>query len=153
VASHRRLRVQGGHRTVASHLPRAHRDDAEWTPQRLIPWAQGRGVATARGVETSLASQPHPQQGFRSCLGMMRLGKRDGTDLEAACRRALKIGACSYKSMDSILKHGFDQTPLAPAATPLSPPRHDHIRGPQDDPPTQGDPSCAAIRLSTNSTS
>jgi transposase len=123
-------------------MPRAHRDYAEWTPQRLIQWAQGSGVATARVVETILASKPHPQQGFRSCLGIMRLGKRDGTDLEAACRRALKIGACSYKSIDSILKHGLDQTPLAPAATPLSPPRHDNIRGPQYYHHTQGDPSC-----------
>jgi transposase len=143
VASHRRLRVKGGHSTVAAHMPRAHRDYAEWTPQRLIRWAQGKGVATARVVETILASKPHPQQGFRSCLGIMRLGKRDGPErLEAACRRALKIGACSYKSIDSILKHGLDQTPLAPAAKSVSPPQHANIRGPQYYHDTQGDVSC-----------
>jgi transposase len=143
VASHRRLRVKGGHSTVAAHMPQAHRDYAEWTPQRLIRWAKGNGVATARVVETILASKPHPQQGFRSCLGIMRLGKRDGAErLEAACRRALKIGACSYKSMDSILKHGLDQTPLAPAAKSVSPPRHANIRGPQYYYDTQGDVSC-----------
>jgi transposase len=143
VASHRRLRVKGGHSTVAAHMPQAHRDYAEWTPQRLIRWAQGNVVATARVVETILASKPHPQQGFRSCLGIMRLGKRDGAErLEAACRRALKIGACSYKSMDSILKHGLDQTPLAPAAKSVSPPRHANIRGPQYYYDTQGDVSC-----------
>jgi len=143
VASHRRLRVKGGHSTVAAHMPQAHRDYAEWTPQRLIRWAKGNGVATARVVETILASKPHPQQGFRSCLGIMRLGKRDGAErLEAACRRALKIGACSYKSIDSILKHGLDQTPLAPAAKSVSPPRHANIRGPQYYYDTQGDVSC-----------
>jgi len=143
VARHRRLRVKGGHSTGAAHMPQAHRDSAEWTPQRLIWWAKGNGVATARVVETILASKPHPQQGFRSCLGMMRLGKRDGAErLEAACRRALKSGACSYKRIDSILKHRLDQTPLAPASKPVSPSRHANIRGPQDYHPTQGDGSC-----------
>jgi transposase len=143
VASHRRLRVKGGHSTVAAHMPQAHRDYAEWTPQRLIRWAQGNGVATARVVETILASKPHPQQDFRSCLGLMRLGKRDGSErLEAACRRAFKIGACSYKSIDSILQHGLDQTPLAPASKPVSLPRHANIGGPQYYHDSQGDVSC-----------
>lgn len=103
----------------------------------------GNGVTTARVGETILASKPHPQQSFRSCLGMMRLGKRDGSErLEAACRRALKIGACSYKSIDSILKHGLDQTPLAPASKPVSPPRHANLRGPQYYHDPQGDASC-----------
>ena len=77
-------------------MPTAHRYDVEWTPQRLIRWAADSGAATAQVVETILASRPHPQQGFRSCLGIMRLGKSYGTErLEAACHRALTIGACS----------------------------------------------------------
>src|SRR5262249_55907274 len=76
--------------------PTAHQRYAEWTPQRLIRWAADSGAATAQLVETILASRPHPQQGFRSCLGIMRLGKSSGAErLEAACRRALTIGACS----------------------------------------------------------
>ena len=103
-------------------------------------WTEGAG--RARG-ERPLVLVAGLASGFRSCLGIMRLGKRDGAErLEAACRRALKIGACSYKSIDSILKHGLDHAPLAPAATPVSPPRHDNIRGPQYYHNTQGDPSC-----------
>jgi transposase len=96
VASHRRSTLKGRHSTVAAHMPKAHRQYAEWTPQRLIQWAANSGMATSRVVETILESRPHPQQGFRSCLGIMRLGKRYGAErLEAACRRALTIGACS----------------------------------------------------------
>jgi transposase len=75
VASHRRSPMKGRHSTVAAHMPTAHQRHAEWTPQRLIHWAAHSGPATAQVVETILASRPHPQQGFRSCLGIMRLGK------------------------------------------------------------------------------
>jgi transposase len=131
VASHRRSLLKGRHSTVAAHMPTAHQRYAEWTPQRLIHWAAHSGPATAQVVETILASRPHPQQGFRSCLGIMRLGKSYGdARLEAACQRALALGACSYKSLESILKHGLDRHPLPqkPAATAGS--AHMNIRGP-----------------------
>jgi transposase len=133
VASHARSRLKGRHTTVAAHMPKAHRQYAEWTPKRLIRWAAGNGLATARVVETILASRAHPQQGFRSCLGIMRLGKSYGAErLEAACRRALKIGACSYKSIESILKNELDKKPLPEPPKPSSPPpSHDNIRGPK----------------------
>jgi transposase len=76
VASHQRSPLKGRHSTVAGHMPKAHQHYAEWTPQRLILWAAKTGEATAQVVETILASRPHPQQGFRACLGIMRLGKR-----------------------------------------------------------------------------
>ena len=124
-------------------MPTAHRHDVEWTPQRLIRWAATSGEATARVVETILASRPHPQQGFRSCLGLMRLGKSYSAErLEAACRRALTLGACSYKSIESILKNGLDHSPL-PQTPPLgSSPRHDNIRGPEYYQDTQGEAQC-----------
>jgi transposase len=133
VASHPRSHLKGRHTTVAAHMPKAHRQYAEWTPKRLIRWAASSGVATARVVETILASRAHPQQGFRSCLGIMPLGKSYGSErLEAACRRALKIGACSYKSIDSILKNELDKKPLPEPPKPSSPPlSHDNIRGPK----------------------
>lgn len=132
VASHQRSPYKGRHSTVAAHMPTAHRAYAEWTPQRLIRWAAKTGEATAQVVEAILAARPHPQQGFRACLGLMRLGKSYGEGrLEAACRRAVTLGACSYKSIESMLKHDLDRQPLparriAPPAIP-----HDNIRGPQ----------------------
>jgi transposase len=144
VASHLRSRLKGRHSTVDAHMPTAHRHYVEWPPQRLIRWAADSGGGTARVVETILASRPHPQQGFRSCLGIMRLGKSYGTErLEAACRRALAIGACSYKSIESILKNGLDRTPLPaplPATLPATvAPRHANIRGPEYYATSQGE--------------
>ena len=131
IASHRRSHRPGGHTTVAEHMPKAHRAYAEWTPQRLVRWAENRGVSTAALAQQILATRVHPQQGFRSCLGLMRLGQRYGDKrLEAACRRALALGACAYKSVESILKNGLDRKPLPPA-TPETPAiDHRNLRGP-----------------------
>ena len=143
IASHRRSSLKGRHTTVTAHMPKAHRHYAEWTPQRLIKWAATTGVATSRVVEQIMESRPHPQQGFRSCLGIMRLGKRYGAErLEAACRRALKIGACSYKSIESILKQGLDQTPLPTKPKTQLTLDHANIRGPKYYQLSEGDSSC-----------
>jgi transposase len=132
VASHQRSPHKGRHSTVAAHMPTAHRQYAAWTPQRLIHWASHSGAAVAQVVEAILASRPHPQQGFRSCLGLMRLGKRYGDErLAAACQRALALGACSYKSIESILKHGLDRSPVPEQPGAPVRPRHPNIRGPQ----------------------
>jgi transposase len=110
VASHPRSHLKGRHTTLPEHMPTSHRSYAEWTPQRLVRWAEKTGPATASMVQTILERRVHPQQGFRSCLGIMRLGKRFGEQrLEAACRRALTLGACSYKSIESILRQGLDR--------------------------------------------
>jgi transposase len=130
VASHVRSHRKGRHTTVTEHMPKAHREYAEWTPQRLVRWAEKTGPATA-GVITQVLARPHPQQGFRSCLGIMRLGERFGQDrLEAACRRALLLGACRYKSLESILKRGLDRQPLPKQQELALPEAHDHLRGP-----------------------
>jgi transposase len=96
-----------------------------------VRWAAETGGATEGVVEAILASRPHPQQGFRSCLGLLRLGKRYSPErLEAACRRALVIGSASYKSVQSILKTGLDSQPLPVPETPETPPiEHPNIRG------------------------
>jgi transposase len=130
-ASHRRSFKPGGYTTVVAHMPRPHREYAEWTPRRLVEWANKTGPATGELIGHILARRRHPQQGFRSCLGILRLGKSYGeARLEAACVRALRIGAASYKSIESILKHGLDQQPLPEPAPPASPRAHDNIRGP-----------------------
>ena len=133
MAGYRRDPRPGRYTTVTAHMPKAHREYAEWTPERLVRWADQTGPSTAALVERILATRPHPQQGYRSCLGILRLGKTYGADrLEAACRRALAIGGFSYKSVDSILKRGLDQQPL-PDPTPSTesaPPPHANLRGP-----------------------
>lgn len=133
VASHRRSPLKGRHTTLPEHMPQAHRQYAEWTPQRLVRWAETSGPATAEVVAIILGSRAHPQQGFRSCLGIMRLGKSYGAArLEAACRRALHLGATTYTSLRSMLEKGLDQQPIpASHAEPETPIAHGNIRGPE----------------------
>jgi transposase len=115
VAAHRRSFVRGHHTTDSAHMPKAHQRHLEWTPSRLIDWARTIGPQTAALVEAILADRPHPEQGYRSCLGILRLAKRYGPErLEAACARAGAVEARSYRHVDSILKHGLDR--LTPAA-------------------------------------
>jgi len=130
VASHLRSFAQGRHTTIPEHMPRNHREYLDWSPSRLIRWAQQMGPATAAVVEQILSARAHPAQGYRACLGILRLGKRCGEGrLEAACRRALAVEALSYRSIDSILKHGLDAQPLPEALPLVSPIAHPHIRG------------------------
>jgi len=130
VASHPRSHLKGHHTTVPEHMPPAHRSYAEWTPQRLIAWAEKTGPATATLVRTILERRAHPQQGFRSCLGIMRLGKSFGEErLEAACRRALRLGTYSYKSIDSILRQGLDRKALPEQQELELSIEHDNLRG------------------------
>jgi len=130
VASHLRSFQQGRHTTVLEHMPRHHREYVQWSPERLIRWAQQTGSNTAQVVEQILAARAHPVQGYRACLGILRLGKQHGAArLEAACVRALALNALSYKSIDSILKHGLENQPLPPRPIAHPPIRHAHIRG------------------------
>jgi transposase len=132
VASHVRSSERGRHTTVAEHMPKSHRAYAEWTPQRLVSWAAKTGPATAALAEAILASRAHPQQGYRSVLGLIRLAKSYSPErLEAACARALATNACQYKSVASILKTGLDRQPLPEPRTSQRPllPDHDNIRG------------------------
>ena len=131
VVSHVRSLCKGGHTTVREHMPTSHQQYGDWSPQRLLHWAEKSGPATARVITTVLTARAHPQQGYRSCLGILRLGKSYGEErLEAACGRALLLGTSRYKSIESMLKHGLDNQPL-PQQTELSlPPDHDNIRGP-----------------------
>ena len=122
-------RYRGRHTTTKEHMPNNHRYRSEWTPERIIRWARKTGECTARVSQEILASRPHPEQGFRSCLGLMRLGRTYGPErLEAACRRACFYGAYSFKSVKSILKNNLDAQPLKPAEE-STPQTHKNIRG------------------------
>jgi transposase len=131
VAVHVRGGARGRHTTLPEHMPQAHRRHAEWTIERIRQEAAAIGPATARLTALILESRPHPEQGFRACLGILRLVRSYGRDrVEAACARGLEIGARSYGSVQSILQHGLDRQP--PAAEPASgePPLiHPNIRG------------------------
>lgn len=112
IAVHRRS-YKPGYTTIKEHMPKRHREQAEWTPERLSNWAKKAGNDTEKLITVMIESRPHPQQAFRACLGVMRLGKSYGNDrLENASKRALAIGAHSYKSVESILKNGLDKKPL-----------------------------------------
>ena len=129
VASHVRS-YSPGFTTDPAHMPESHRRHAEWTPSRIVNWARQTGPATAKLTEQIMAARPHPEQGFRSCLGIMRLGERFGHDrLEAACERALSARAFTYKSIESILKKGLDRQPLAPEIQVRDHPNHENVRG------------------------
>lgn len=129
VAAHRRSHVKGAFTTLTEHMPSAHRAHAEWTPSRILAWAGKVGAATRDLCEAILAERPHPEQGFRSCLGILRLGKRYGeVRLEAACNRALRVKARSYRHVESILKNGLDRVATRDEQTSLSL-AHENVRG------------------------
>jgi transposase len=132
VASHARSSQRGAHTTVAEHMPAAHRAHLEWTPGRFLNWGASIGVAVAQVVRHLLTHRPHPEMGYRACLGLLALAKQYGNErLEAACTRALAIGAPSRKSVASILKAGLDKH-AAPDAKQLelNLPEHTNVRGP-----------------------
>ncbi|OPZ41619.1 MAG: Integrase core domain protein [Actinobacteria bacterium ADurb.BinA094] len=130
VASHLRSLRPGRHTTDAAHMPSAHRRYAEWSPARLVRWAEQVGPASGALVTAILESRPHPEQGFRSALGIMRLSRQYGPErLEAAAGRALAVRALSYRSLESILKSGLDRRPLPESTPERRPPRHENIRG------------------------
>lgn len=131
VASHGRSFAKGRHTTVTEHLPPQHQRYLDWSPERLAHWAGKMGPSVQALIESILTTRTHPQQGYRTCLGILRLGKAYGNErLEAACQRALAVKATSYRSLESMLKTGMDKKPLpaVPAPTPL--PLHDNVRGP-----------------------
>ncbi|MGE0803830.1 MAG: IS21 family transposase [Lautropia sp.] len=132
IAAHPRSGRKGQHSTIAEHMPASHRAHREWTPARLIGWGQRVGEATAMVVRWQMEHRRHPEQGYRACLGLMRLARACGDDrLEAACARALSLNAPQYASVKSILAAGLDRhgTNLFDDAK-AEMPRHDNVRGP-----------------------
>jgi transposase len=116
--------------TNSEHRPASHRAHLDWPPSRMIQWAATIGPHTSELVNRIFEAFPHPEMGYRSCLGIIRLGQRyPAARVEGAAERALATGAVSYKSLDSILRRGLDQQPLNPPPMPRPASRHDNIRG------------------------
>jgi transposase len=132
ICSHLLCHGRGLYATDSSHFSPAHRNYLEWTPERLISWAETVGNHTAQLVQSILETRAHPEQGYRLCLGIMRLARAYPKErVEAACRRALESGACSYKSVNSIIEKGLDQLSFESAAKVPAYSRHANVRGPE----------------------
>jgi transposase len=136
IASHMRSGVRNRHTTITEHMPSAHRRYAEWSPAKMMSEAAKIGSATVALFAAIMKAKPHPEQGFRSCLGIINLVKSYGAArVEAACRRGNDIGATTYGSIASILKNGLDKAyaetqPNAFGNTATEAPlHHDNIRG------------------------
>ena len=129
IASHIQCAFKGRHTTIAANMPPAHREVAGWNAQTLTARAEAVGPRCAVLVERLLGQRQHAQQAFRSCLGVLSLGQKYGVErLEAACARALKHSAVSWKSVQAILKNGLDLQPQDAQRT-LDLPEHENLRG------------------------
>ena len=131
VASHALSTKRGGYTTCPEHMPASHRAHAQWTPGRLLNWAARIGPAVAALVKHLLETKPHPEQGYRACLGLLAAARKYGdARLEAACERSLAIGAPTRRSVLSILAAGLDQKPLTSEDEAWQLPLHENVRGP-----------------------
>lgn len=131
VASHLRAHNHGKAITMDEHRPKSHQAHLEWTPSRMVNWASKTGPYMAQLFERILSDKPHPEMGYRSCLGLIRLANQYSAErMEAAAQRALLTGACRYKSVKSILENSLDREPIPQDAAAASQPlNHDNIRG------------------------
>ena len=131
VAGHAVSPVRGGFTTTPEHMPASHRAHLEWTPAKLIAWGQRIGVSTAAVVTWQLEHRPHPEQGYRACLGLLALVRRYSAErLEAACTRAMAIRAPYLRSVTNILKSGLDRQPSLFLAADSPVIEHENVRGP-----------------------
>ena len=132
VASHTRCVRPGSYSTESSHMPRAHQEALAWPPSRLMAWADSIGKNVGLLVRAILESRRHPEQGYRPCLGILRLSRVYGKErLERASQRAHMAGARSYRHVVAILKNGLDQAPLTDQTDRPSRPaiKHENVRG------------------------
>jgi len=130
ISLHPRSRTRYGYSTLSEHMPKAHAEHAKWTPERLHQWANKIGTHTTQFIDQMIAARAFPEQAYRACLGILRLGEKFGeARLEKACDKANQVGATRYKQVESILKNNLEEVSATPE---MSPPisDHDNIRGP-----------------------
>ena len=132
VASHLRSRERNKPVTQNEHRPKSHQAHLEWPPSRIVHWAAQVGTNTAQLVQRILDDKPHPEMGYRACLGIIRLAQKySPARMESAAERAVLTGAVSYKSVESILRNRLDSQPST-APPPARPsPDHENLRGPE----------------------
>ena len=131
VAVHAYSALKGHFSTIPDQMPASHRAHREWTPAKLVAWGERVGVACAAVVRWQMEHRPHPEQGYRACLGLQSLARRFSPQrLEAACTRAMAIRSPTYQSIKSILKNGMDRQPMPSKPAQASLPLHENVRGP-----------------------
>lgn len=129
VASHCR-HAQGRYSTLTEHMPKSHQAHRDWSPGRFMNWASTLGPCTLRVIKHQLENRPHPEHGYRACLGLLNLSRRYSKPrLEKACERALSINSATYKSIASILKKGLDKQPNETEQVQNELPAHTNVRG------------------------
>lgn len=129
IAAHPRCFKRYAYSTLSEHMPESHRAYAEWTPERIQQWASKIGPKTAAFIASMMSSRAFPQQAYRACLGVLRLGKKyEECRLEKACAKGLEIGITRYQQIESMLKNKLEETAQAIKSNPL--PSHDNVRGP-----------------------
>jgi transposase len=115
ITSHKRLHKKGTHSTHSEHMPKSHTLNLDWPPSRIISWARSIGACTALMVTRIMEQREHPEQGYKACLGIISLEKKYSKErLENACKRSLKFGGISYKSVSLILKKELDLQEILP---------------------------------------
>jgi transposase len=130
IASHTVVTAKYGRSTQETHMPQSHKEHAGWTPARMLDWVAKSGPCTRQVGESILSSHAHPQQGFRSCLGLIRLSNSYGVErTEAACRKALAIRSANYKVVKTILANNVDKQPDKHIEATVVPVEHQNIRG------------------------
>lgn len=131
VAVHALNPRRGAHTTCAEHMPASHRAHLQWSPAKLVAWGERVGAAAGAVVRWQMEHRPHPEQGYRACLGLQRLARQYGAErLDAACARAMSIRSPTYRSVASILAAGLDRQPPPGTAAQAPLPLHDNVRGP-----------------------
>jgi transposase len=131
VASHRRSFVKGGFTTVPDHMPSHHRQHAKWTPERVVRWAAAKGPHVKELVARVMNSRAHPEQGFRSAMGIISLERHGSDRLDSACRFALENNLISYRGVNNVLKNSLDLSDRPASFAERPTPHHKNIRGGQ----------------------
>ena len=131
IAIHKRSQKPYGYTTIKEHMPSTHQYVLDWHPDRFIKWARQIGPQTGEYIQKLLEHYQYPEQAYKSCMGIINLGKRYGKQrLERACQRALLYGKFSYLTIEYILLRKLDQLDEQDTqAQQLQLPLHDNIRG------------------------
>ena len=128
-AVHTRNRKKYGYTTLADHMPSHHRFISEWSSEKFIDWASDIGGHCKGYIIAILEKKQHPEQSYKSCLGVLHLAKKYGRErLDGACRRAAEYGAYNYNMVERILKKGWDQIDEGIDGD-MEMPEHNNIRG------------------------